>query len=319
MPRMKRIVGRATLVLAAIFSVASCAATQKPTAFTPPPQDQASPTDVCWLELGAMKGPGQIATSGWSTTDELDGTVSSILIRHPRGDLLIDAGNSTKFHEEIEGQPLLTWSYLEAMPGAVERKQTLPEALDAHAVDRARLSVVLSHIHADHAGGLVDLPDVPVLLSPQELRFVLASRGRSTFHVIGAHADAMKDRMKPIRFERKSYSIFDESADLFGDGSVVVVKLGGHTPGSIGVFVNVSPTLRVLHVGDVVMLREGIERNVGKSVVTRFLDADYRKTGVVVDKLHQLHALDPTLKIVPAHDRAAWQDAFGTEPGCVSP
>ncbi len=311
MPRMKR-----TMLLAALLHTA-CAAAPKPLTFTAPPAPTASPTQVCWLELGAMQGPGMVATSGWSTTENLDGTVSSILIRRPDGDLLIDAGNSTKFHEEIGDQPLLTWAYLEAMPGAVERVQTLPDALDAHQVDRAKLSIILSHVHADHAGGLVDVPDVPVLLSPSELRFVMRNRGRSTFHVLGAHGEAMKDRMRPIRFERKPYAIFDESADLFGDGSVVVVKLGGHTPGSIGVFVNVSPTLRVLHVGDVVMLREGYERNVGKSVVTRFLDNDYKKTGVVVDRLHQLHALDPELKILPAHDRAAWQDAFGKEPGCL--
>lgn len=38
------------------------------------------------------------------------------------------------------------------------------------------------------------------------------------------------------------------SFDLYGDGTVVLVPLPGHTPGSLSTFVNL-PGLRIFHVG----------------------------------------------------------------------
>jgi hypothetical protein len=85
--------------------------------------------------------------------------------------------------------------------------------------------------------------------------------------VAPAHARALDGRTTAIAFQPRPYETFDESADVFGDGSVVVVKLPGHTPGSVGVFVNVSPTLRMFHVGDAVNVVEAVERRLTKSVV----------------------------------------------------
>ena len=124
-------------------------------------------------------------------------------------------------------------------------------------------------------------------------------------------------RVHALHFESKPYETFDESADIFGDGSVVVVKLPGHTPGNVGTFVNPSPTLRIFHVGDAVNANEAIERRLPKSFVMAAMDYDVSQANATVAKLSQLHELDPGLLIVPAHDRSAWKQAFGPDPGCV--
>ena len=69
-------------------------------------------------------------------------------------------------------------------------------------------------------------------------------------------------------------ALFDESADLYRDGSVVVVPLRGHTPGSVGVFVNLSPSRRLFYVGDSVDDEIGFERRVGKPLLLRDTDND---------------------------------------------
>lgn len=63
-------------------------------------------------------------------------------------------------------------------------------------------------------------------------------------------------------------------------------------------------------------LRESIERNVGKSWLMRQLtDEDLARTRAEVAKLVQLHAWDPELLILPAHDRRAFVELFAADDG----
>ena len=116
----------------------------------------------------------------------------------------------------------------------------------------------------------------------------------------------------------EAYETFDESADLVGDGSIVVVKLNGHTPGHVGVFVNLSPFARFFLVGDAVLTREGISRRRHKSFPMSISDHDKEKTGEIVAKLNQLQEAAPEIVIIPAHDRSAYQEFFGSVPRCFS-
>jgi glyoxylase-like metal-dependent hydrolase (beta-lactamase superfamily II) len=104
---------------------------------------------------------------------------------------------------------------------------------------------------------------------------------------------------------------------LLGDGTVVAVKLFGHTPGSIGVFVNVSPGHRFFHVGDAVNVVEAVERRLTKSVVMAGTDHEREAADRAVAQIARLHAAEPDVVILPAHDRKAWAGAFGRAGGCV--
>ena len=110
----------------------------------------------------------------------------------------------------------------------------------------------------DHLGGFLDLPATPVLLAPAEIETIERGRKTPTFEVTPAHAESVAPRAVPIDFAGRRYEIFDRHADLFGDGSVVVVPLSGHTPGSVGVLVNLPDGRRIFHVGDAVNNRRQI-------------------------------------------------------------
>lgn len=163
----------------------------------------------------------------------------------------------------------------------------------------------------------MDLPKAPVLLPREEIDFVSLERETKGIHVVNAHARRLDGRATAIAFEAKPYQTFDESFDVFGDGAVVVVKLFGHTPGSVGTFVSLSPSKRLLHVGDTVNVTEGFERRVAKSFAMAATDHNFGRVGESVAKLAQLHEADPELVILPAHDRLAWQRFFGGEPRCL--
>lgn len=289
-----------------------------PHAFTPPASQSAPTFQACWIEYGRNETFRQVATAGFTRSPGWSVTIAGLLVRHPKGDLVIDVGNSSSFASEIEEYPLAMRAWLKLLPGSNQIVATAPDALRAAGVDLERLTVLPSHAHADHIGGLVDLPKARVLLAREELEFSRKFTDQHGIHVVAAHARSFVERAAMITFEPRPYENFDESADLFGDGSVVVVKLFGHTPGSVGIFVNVDPQHRVFHVGDTVNVVEAIERRLTKSVVMTSTDLDHQAADHIVSKLAQLHEKDPTLIILPAHDRLTWGRTFG-EPGrCLS-
>jgi glyoxylase-like metal-dependent hydrolase (beta-lactamase superfamily II) len=244
-----------------------------------------------------------------------------VLVKHPAGDLLIDTGNSSHFDDEIRGFPLLTWLKLRFLAGQLKAKNPLPPALRQAGEDPATLRwVILSHVHLDHAGGLMDLQHLAVLLTREELQFANDPGVQAKGYVIAAHVQRFPASDAPtLRFDAIPYETFDESADLYKDGSVVVVPLRGHTPGSVGIFVNLSRARRLFYVGDAVDDERGFEERVGKSLILANSDNDMALANQIVGRLSELHEKVPELAIIPAHGRSAYQKFFpGGPSSCVS-
>jgi glyoxylase-like metal-dependent hydrolase (beta-lactamase superfamily II) len=248
-------------------------------------------------------------------------TAGSILVKHPAGDLLIDTGNSMHFDDEIENYPALLHLKLKNLAGQLNPEVPLPELMRLVGGDPTKIRwVILSHVHLDHAGGLMDLPRVPVLLTREELQYAFDPAVQAKGFVIPAHAQRFPPVDAPtLKFDPHPYETFDESNDLYGDGSVVVVPLRGHTPGSVGIFVNLDPHRRLFYVGDAVDEERGFQDRVGKSLLLRDSDNDAGRANEIVAKLNQLHQMVPELTIIPAHGRSAYLKFFpGGALSCVS-
>jgi N-acyl homoserine lactone hydrolase len=282
-----------------------------------PPHARVAPTitplkglSACWVETGST-----------FTSFPFAMTAGSILVKHPNGDLLIDTGNSSHFDDEIAGYPFLLRLKLKNLAGQLTPEVALPELMRLVGGDPTKIKwVILSHTHLDHAGGLMDLPAVPVLLTREELQFAFNPAVQAKGFVIPVHTQKFPSPDAPtLKFDAKPYETFDESTDLYGDGSVVVVPLRGHTPGSVGIFVNLSPYHRLFYVGDAVDEQRGFQDRVGKSLLLRDSDNDPARANEIVAKLNQLHQMLPELAIIPAHGRSAYLKFFPGGPiTCVS-
>jgi N-acyl homoserine lactone hydrolase len=286
------------VVLLAIVLVTGCG--PRIDAVTVPPRvvPERPTTDVrvCWIESERF-GPG---------------TVSTLVIRHPDGDVLVDAGTSTNFREEIEVYGGRDRRWFKRLPGLFVPKQPIGDKLRAAGIDPTRLRWFLpTHVHIDHVGGFVQLPATPTLLDAEEVAVVERGRNEVIFDVVPAHAEALSPHVEPIVYQPLAYEIYDRHADLFGDGTVIVVPLHGHTPGSVGVFVNRPDGTRIFHVGDAANERSAIERRRGRRASLRRTDADPRAAAVELARLHELADAAPELTMVPAHERRAWKAAFG--------
>lgn len=265
---------------------------------------------ACWIETGKTFSHFPIGM-----------TAGSILVKHPAGDLLIDAGNSSHFAQDVSIYPFWLRLKLQSLAGQLNPDAPLPEMLRRAGEDPAKLRwAILSHVHLDHAGGLMDLPRFTVLMTREEILFANDSTAQAKGYVLAAYTKALPNPAAPtLQFDPKPYETFDESTDLYRDGSVVVVPLRGHTPGSVGIFVNLSPARRFFYVGDSVDDERGFEERVAKTLLLRDSDNDPVLANQVVSKLSQLHQTVPALAIIPAHGRSAYKKFFSAGPlSCVS-
>lgn len=313
---------KTTPALLILTLVAACGLPAAPEHATarPPPTRQA--VELCWLETAGTTALGGFGAAGWARASTWEATTSALLVRHPLGTVLIDAGLA--LDPERDASELSAWGRFIFHQTAA---RNVPRA-DLRTLltkdDLAHLKgIVLSHAHADHGGGVPLVPGVPVWVAPEEARFVRDGLAHGSNAVMPATARELTRRMVEISFASKPYENFDRSWDVFGDGTIVVVPTPGHTPGSVATFVSLG-SRRLVHVGDLINLQESIERRVPKSLPMRQLtDEDVSATNREVSRLVQLHEAEPSLTILPAHDRAAYVRFFGdlpkgsTQPRCV--
>lgn len=221
----------------------------------------------------------------------------AVLVRHPQGHFLFDLGLGRTVDRQFAVNGLFhrqVFAY-----GPVD-----PAADQLARAGRAALPLafaVPSHMHWDHVSGLPDFPELPLLVPAAER--AEAAAGRAPYFL--ASQFAAHRRWRELRFEGGPYLGFAAHHDLFGDGAAVLVPLGGHTAGQVGLFLTLPSGARYLFSGDVSWTLDGIARPADRGWLTRrllHLDHDEAANQAALVQLHRLMRTHPALRIVPAHD-----------------
>jgi N-acyl homoserine lactone hydrolase len=127
---------------------------------------------------------------------------------------------------------------------------------------------------------------------------------------------AVKPRLKVLVYDSGPYLGFDHSKDIYGDGTMVVVPLPGHTPGSLGVFLKLGQR-SVFLIGDAADTLEAAERGLPKSTPIRAnTDFEPEVADTTTRRIADFHRAHPEIDLVPAHDRTAFAAAFGSPSTC---
>lgn len=220
-----------------------------------------------------------------------------VLIQHPRGTILYDAGlgKNVALHFR-EGMPFgtrFTFPY-KALGSAREQMRTSgsvnPELIK---------TIIMSHLHWDHASGIEDFPDAEVWTASADYDYV-TKKIRPGYSSSILKNDTIQWRF--INFPDKPYENFDRSFDFFGDGSIVLVPLPGHTPDLIGMFVNLQSGKRFLFVNDTSLYSDDLKVPAKSWMEKIFVDYDSKQTEATIVRVHRLMKQYPDLVVISAHE-----------------
>lgn len=274
-------------------------------------------TKVCWLETstspmaGALGGAGLVHTKVWHST------ISAVLIRNPHGDVLIDTGLGPDAEEQMNELPTAGRDFgMQVVAGAKARVPIT--ALLAEVGERPDqvATIVLTHTHYDHLGGATTL-NAPIDIPQSEVDWELAQAVNPTI-TPPSLVNATKARFHVVSYDSGPFLGFSRSKDLYGDGSLVIVPLPGHTPGSQGIIARLG-SRRVFFIGDAADTLEAAERGLPKSTaIRRATDADPALADQTTKQVAAFHRAYPQIELIPAHDRQAYLTAFQRPSACIS-
>jgi N-acyl homoserine lactone hydrolase len=245
------------------------------------------------LPTGTYETRAVFAVRGGSLRDKRQFAANAILVTHPHGDFLIDAGFGEHVAEHVKMLPAFTRAPYTATT-------TVHQQLTKAGYDFNRLrGVILTHSHWDHSSGLDSL-DAPIWLSKGEREYAAKDGDGKVFRSVSPGHE-----IQEYTFDGPAYLGFPKSFDAYGDGSLVIALAGGHTTGSVVVFVTVPSGNRYAFIGDLTWQYDGIENRLERPWLLRALadsDAEQVRQGILLSA-----ALTGVMQVVPSHDVGAYR------------
>lgn len=228
--------------------------------------------------------------------------VQAFLVEHPgAGPILIDTG----FHaaaavdarqamgrlggllfKEMEMQPS------QAVPAQLRELGFSPDDVK---------TILLTHLHSDHASGISQFPDATFVISAQE--WDAAAEGRQLEGYFRRQFDHAFD-YRTLHFESDaadSFATFGRSYDLFGDGSVRVVFTPGHTHGHCSVVLRLKDR-ELLVASDAAYTMRTIEES-----ALPFHMTDEHRFRRSLREIQLFLKGAPDTVVIPGHDMPAWR------------
>ncbi|MCJ8313901.1 MAG: MBL fold metallo-hydrolase [Pseudomonadales bacterium] len=254
---------------------------------------------VHYIKTGEVTTLDAFTYSGGSIFKTKTLTHGAVLIEHPLGNVLIDSGlgenAQAQFSEDMPNylKPMMAFKQItNTKADIVLRKLPKPD------------KILLTHTHWDHASALEDFAEIDVLITTQEFEYVST---HGVPDIFPSQVENKEFNWKTYNFENKAYGVFEQSYDLYNDGSIVVVPLIGHSPGSVGIFVTNQKTRRFF-VGDAVWNKQAILKLKPKMWFSKYLtDSHENDVEKVIALLNIIQQQNPEILIVPAHDADAWK------------
>ncbi|MEJ2584779.1 MAG: N-acyl homoserine lactonase family protein [Robiginitalea sp.] len=156
------------------------------------------------------------------------------VIRHPKGILMWDAGLS-------EGLVSMEEPYTSPDGNfTVSRTDSLEQQLEQIGLSPSDIDyLALSHTHFDHSGHAESVPEATWLVQKKEYDWVMSKD-------IQEQQPDMYNAVNDLKRIQK----FSGDYDVFGDGTVIIKYLPGHTPGHCALFLDLPETGPLLLSGD---------------------------------------------------------------------
>ncbi|MDR1322485.1 MAG: N-acyl homoserine lactonase family protein [Gracilibacteraceae bacterium] len=188
-------------------------------------------------------------------------------------------------------------------PVSIREDQLLTAALSVHGLKPEDIdTAILTHLHWDHAIGMLYVPNARIYLQKREFLYAVAPlRADHKFYEV-----CYKDRLP--YFLRYYNRLILVDGDTKADEGVALVPLPGHTAGSQGVLVD-TPEGKFLLPGDIVNTSENLETGIPGGVFNNTADV-----WASMEKIQQMIEKEG-VTVLPAHD----SNVFRKEGRLMSP
>lgn len=241
------------------------------------------------------------------------------LIKHPeKGNILYDTGYSDKFSELTQSLPNLI--YRKVTPVFFNKEtDCLVGQLNRLGLTADDIKhVIISHFHADHMCGLHQFEKSQFIYSRSEYEKL------TNMHKLFQLKNAFLKELIPDDFDSRSVdtdllTVSENAvisgfagADLFGDQSMHLIPLGGHTEIQLGLTF-LSELGRVFLVADAAFGVKYLREKRPPSPLVNVINFSANEYEFVFNKLSYLVNSDNDLIIIPSHCTESWTK-YGTTP-----
>jgi len=253
-----------------------------------------------FLTTGTIGGPGialSLPTSAFGLTP-VRMPIAVLVLEHAGGEVtLVDTGWSAEQCRaplRAIGPSSTLFLSVRAAEGDDAASQ-----LRARGIDPSRVSTIIAtHLHNDHVGGLVDFPNAEVVTTEVELN---SARERGSIHGFDVGALARVGRWTLRAVDGPSRWELPASCEL-GDG-LMLLDVRGHTAGTIAVAATIGKQT-VIHLGDAAYTL-GEARRAEQSPLAMRTSWDLERQKVTYRAIGRLLARNDAT-VITSHDPTVW-------------
>lgn len=238
---------------------------------------------------------GKIEVSDMKTLDvngSMDGKpytliVPCFLVRHPKGDLLWDTGWPQELMAETDGMDMGdSVAYVEQdLLAQLEQLQIKPQDIEY---------LSLSHSHPDHSGNAGLFSQSTFIVNRLEREAMFSEHEKS-----GAPLPAYFAKLADAKTVR-----FESMYDVFGDGTVTIHHMPGHTSGHSVLLVKPKTSQPLLFSGDLYVFEQARKRQLIPSPLLTY-DAKLTKQSMKdFETLAEVHNAKVVIQHEPEHFNA---------------
>ncbi len=229
-----------------------------------------------------------------------------LLLQHPtQGNILFDTGYTTRFYTATARWPYKLYAWATPVQVA-ELESASAQLANLGIAPESIATLIISHFHADHIGGLIDFPKTRFICSQKALEEATQKTGWAALKK-GILPDLLPNdllsRTQTLEGLVQSYTEPQSGLvmyDLFADGLLQLIELPGHARGMLGI--------RVVHEDGVTVFASDAfwnihtfrQRILPRKIVNLFFDSwsDYVSS---FEKLAKYHEVFPDEKILFTH------------------